>query len=151
MAFLEISELRSALKTEKIQVIASNDDLIIQEAINAGITDVKSRLTPPSKKKALDGRLRYDVDALFGQQGSERNPLILAYTKVAAIWHLIIRSNAGVDYAIIESRYDRAVEYLKDLASGAASDLTIPQLPPDEGESETKLFRVGSRRKFNHE
>lgn len=151
MAFLEISELRSTLKAEKIQLIASNDDLIVQEAINAAITDVKSRLTPPSKKDAFDGRLRYDVTALFNQESSARNPLILAYTKVAAVWHLIIRSNAGVDYEVIQDRYDKAVEYLKDLASGDASDLTIPVLPADNTSQTNQLFRSGSRRKFNHE
>lgn len=151
MAFLEITELRSALKAEKIQLISSNDDLIVQEAINAAITDIKSRLTPPTKKEAFDGRLRYDVTALFNQVGSDRNPLILAYTKVAAIWHLIIRSNAGVDYEVIQDRYDRAVDYLKDLANGDASDLSIPVLPTDTLTQTKQLFRSGSRRKFRHE
>lgn len=151
MAFLEITELRSTLKAEKIQLIASNDDLIVQEAINAAITDIKSRLTPPAKKEAFDGRLRYDVTALFNQIGGDRNPLILAYTKVAAIWYLIIRSNAGVDYEVIQDRYDRAVDHLKDLANGDASDLTIPILPTGTLPQTKQLFRSGSRRKFRHE
>ncbi|WP_017258409.1 hypothetical protein [Pedobacter arcticus] len=150
--FLTIQELKTIARQEHIQVIAGADDLIIQECVNSAITEVRSRLTPSSKREAYDGRTRYDVDALFAQTGEERNPLILAYTKLVAMWHLIVRGNAGVQYETIEARYDRAIEYLKDLASGDATDLTLPILPePTEAESINKTFRMGSRPKFNHE
>lgn len=152
MAFLTIAELKSVARAEHVQVIAGMDDLIIQECVNSGITEVMSRLTPSSKRDAFDGRKRYDVQAIFSQTGENRNALILAYTKVVALWHLIIRGNAGVNYQVIEARYDRAIEYLKELASGQATDLTLPTLPePTEEEATVKSFRMGSRQKFNHE
>jgi hypothetical protein len=151
MAFLTTQELKTVAKAEHVQVIAGMDELIIQECVNSGISEVMSRLTPSTKKQSLDGRKRYDVQVIFAKQGVERHALILAYTKVVALWHLIIRGNAGIHYDVIESRYDRAIEYLKDLASGDATDLTLPVLPDLEEETTTPLFRMGSRRKFNHE
>lgn len=151
MAFLTIQELKTVARQEHVQVIASMDDLIIQGCIQSGITEVMSRLTPSTKKQAYDGRTRYDVQAIFAAVGDQRNELILAYTKVVALWHLIIRGNAGVHYEVIEARYDRAIEYLKDLASGDATDLTLPALPEEEETNKPLPFRMGSRRKFNHE
>jgi hypothetical protein len=152
MAFLTIQELKTVAKAEHVQVIAGMDELIIQECVNSGISEVMSRLTPSTRRDSFDGRRRYDVQAIFAKEGAERHALILSYTKVVALWHLIIRGNAGVHYEVIEARYDRAIEYLKELASGEATDLTLPALPePTEEETVTPIFRMGSRKKFNHE
>lgn len=156
MAFLTKEELKTAIRTEKLNRIADEDDLIIQAAINAAITEVRSRLSPNFKKEWGDGRLRYDVNKIFTEEGSARHDLLLDITKVVALWRLIIRNNAGIDYAVIESRYSFSVEYLKDLASGEANDPTLPLIedPKDEDGnpiSANKPFSVGSRKKFNHE
>lgn len=156
MAFLTKEELKTAIRTEKLNRIADEDDEIISFYINAAITEVKSRLTPNNKKAWLDGRLRYDVDAIFSATGNDRHELLLDITKVVALWRLIIRNNAGVDYAVIESRYQFCIEYLKDLASGYANDSSLPTIKeptdPNGTPTETTLpFRSGSRKKFNHE
>ncbi len=156
MAFLTKEELKTAIRTEKLSRISDEDDMIIAKYINAAITEVKSRLTPNNKKAWLDGRLRYDVDAIFNATGEDRHELLLDITKVVALWRLIIRNNAGVDYAVIESRYQFSIEYLKDLASGEANDSTLPKIKeptnPDGTPIGTTLpFRSGSRKKFNHE
>lgn len=156
MAFLTKEELKTAIRTEKLNRIADEDDLIIDKYINAAVTEVKSRLTPNNKKAWMDGRLRYDVEAIFNASGEQRHELLLDITKVVALWRLIIRNNAGIDYAVMESRYQFSIDYLKDLATGEANDGTLPLLeePVDEDGnpiSNAKPFRMGSRRKFNHE
>lgn len=156
MAFLSKQELKSAIRLEKLARISDEDDLIIQQAINTAITEVQSRLTPNNKRAWGDGRLKYDVKAIFEAEGNDRNTLLVDITKVVALWWLILRNNAGVDYEVIRDRYSAAIEYLKDLASGEANDATLPVLvdPVDEDGnpiSEVKPFRMGSRRKFNHE
>lgn len=156
MPFLTKEELKTVIRAEKVTRIADNDDLIIQQAINTAITEVKSRLTPNNKKAWRDGRLRYNVDAIFNQTGDDRNDLILDITKVVALWWLIMRNNAGVDYEIIAARYQFGIDYLKDLATGEANDGTLPQLedPVDEDGnpiSNAKPFSTGSRKKFRHD
>lgn len=155
MPFLTKEELKTAIRMNKVNRIADADDLIIQQAINTAITEAKSRLTANHKKAWMDGRLRYDVDAIFNATGEDRNPLIHDITKVIALWWLIMRSNAGVDYDVIEARYQFGIDYLKDLATGEANDGTLPQLPEDDpnddSDNSAKPFRMGSRKKFHHE
>lgn len=156
MAFLTKEELKSVIRQNKVTHISDSDDTIVQMAINAGVTEVSSRITPNNKKSWSDGRLKYDVEAIFKAEGNDRNPLILELTKVVALWWLIMRCNAGVHYEVIRDRYEAAIEYLKDLASGEANDATLPLIeqPTDEDGnpiSEAKPFVMGSRKKFNHE
>lgn len=155
MPFLTKEELKTAIRTEKLNRIADEDDLIIAKAISAAITEVKSRLTPNHKKAWFDGRLRYDVDQIFNATGDSRHELLLDITKVVALWRLIIRNNAGTDYAIIESRYDFSINYLKDLASGEANDSSLPTLKEVDQNGNpidnNQPFSMGSRRKFNHD
>lgn len=156
MSFLTKEELKSAIRLEKLARISDADDLIIQQAINTAITEVQSRLSPNNKRAWGDGRLKYDVKAIFQAEGNDRNALLVDITKVVALWWLIMRNNAGVDYEVIRDRYSSAIEYLKDLASGEANDATLPTIedPVDEEGnpiSDRKPFRMGSRKKFNHE
>lgn len=156
MPFLTKDELRSVLRENKIAQISDSDDTIVQMSISAGITEVTSRIAPNNKRTWQDGRLKYDITKIFSATGEDRNPLILEITKVVSMWWLICRNNAGVHYEVIRDRYSAAVEYLKDLASGEANDPTLPviQDPVDENGNPTSLvkpFRMGSRKKFNHE
>jgi len=155
MPFLSKEELKTVIRLEKVVRIATSDDETISKAINTAITEVGSRLTPNKKKAWLDGRIVYDIPAIFAQQGEDRNPLILDITKIVAVWWLIVQCNAGVEYETIRDRYGVAVEYLKDLAGGEATDLTLPikQEPVDDQGNPIgteKPFSAGSNKKFNH-
>lgn len=152
MAFIIKDELRSIIKENHIDKIVGFDDTIIEMGIAAAISEVRNTLTPGNKKGWRDGRPHYDVAAIFSATGDERNPLLLEITKVVAVWWIIGICNAGVIYEKIESRYDRATESLKDLASGESNDSTLPIINNGETEDEsTKPFRSGSRPKFHHE
>ena len=155
MAFLTKDELKSVIRQHKVTHISDSDDSIVEIAISAAVTEVSSRIAPNNKKTWNDGRLKYDIDAIFGAEGEDRNPLILELTKVIALWWLILRCNAGVHYEVIRDRYEAAIEYLKDLASGEANDPTLPQIEPPTDEQGNPItsnpFVMGSRKKFNHE
>lgn len=156
MPFLSKEELRTVIKAEKVTQISGADDETVNKAIGAAITEVAARLTPNNKKAFLDGRVRIDTRALFAQTGDQRNELILSITKIVALWWLIVRGNAGVDYETIRDRYLAATDYLRDLKDGEATDFTLPthQDPVDEEGnpiSNTKPFAAGSKKKFNHD
>lgn len=156
MPFLIAQELKSVIREYKVNHIADNDPANITVAINTAITEVASRLVSKNDRSKNDGRLKIDTKALFLQQGDERNPLILELTKIVALWWLLPRSNAGVDWEVVRDRYSASIDYIKDLATGEANDLTLPTIeePIDEDGnpiSTAKPFRMGSRAKFNHE
>ena len=153
MAFITVDEMKTVIRENHLDRIVDDDDTIALAAINAGISEVKSRLTPGSTKEWFDGRPHYDVEAIFSAEGTDRHPLILEICKVCGLWYLIVRSNAGVYYEEVRQRYDRGIDFIKDLASGEANDATLPRLQPDPEEEDPNAlpFRMGSRRKFHHE
>jgi hypothetical protein len=150
--FLENEELQSSIYQFQLDQITEGDDTIIEMAIASAIEEVRSYLDINNQRKNSDGRLLYDVTAIFGAVGAERNALILAHTKTIAIWHVIQLCNADVIYESAKERYDRAVSWLRDLASGKVNVSTLPQLDPEgENPAANLPFRMGSRTKFNYE
>ncbi|MDM1048050.1 hypothetical protein [Sphingobacterium hotanense] len=156
MAYLIGEELDSLIREFKIKHISDGNPENVAIAISTAISEVRSRLTSKNDRSLQDGRMKYDTEAIFSAEGNDRHPLILNLTKVVAIWWLIPRNNAGIDYEVIRDRYSAAVEFLKDLAAGEANDPTLPVIEDpidEEGNpiSSAKPFRMGSRKKFNHE
>lgn len=150
MAYLTKDELNSAMRLYNIEAITEGDDTIAEAAIEAAIDEAGSALTQNDKKEYQDGRPHYDVAAIFTAEGSARHKLVLALVKDIAIYRLTPADNTGADYAAITDRYEKAIKYLEDLASGEKNSLTLPRVTapaPDD-----KLpFAMGSRPKFNHE
>ena len=113
--YLTPTELSSHLYPEVQQEIArsTTDTTLAQQAISAAIDEAKSYLT------------HYDVAAIFSATGAQRNNIILMYVKDIAVWHFINLSNAAVEWELRESRYDKAIKFLRNVQKGEAS----PDLP----------------------
>lgn len=131
------------------QITEGNDDIVLQ-ALAAAEEEVRSYLTANQRKEFMDGRFVYDADAIMSATGAERNPLILEVTKTIAKWWIVQLSNADIIYEQAKERYDRAVNWLKQLANGEVNLSTLPTV--DLGtDAENTPFSFGSRKKFNHE
>lgn len=149
MAFLAAEELKTVSYSYQIQEITGADDEVITSAIATAIAEVAGYLRANNKKEFGDGRLVYDVDAVFEKRDDERDALILQYTKVVALWHLIILCNVDMIYEHIKERYDRVIDFFKKVNKGDIT-LNLPLLEEPE-ENKRQAFRFGSRTKFNHE
>lgn len=152
MPFLEIEELKTVIYEYQLDQITEQDDTIAQMAIETAIEEVKSYLTINNQHQFRDGRLIYDVDAIFAATGNARNPLILSMTKTCAEWWVTQLCNADIVYEQVKERYDRALAWLKKLSTG---EVNLSSLPPstafdDENTNAPGLY-YGSRTKFNHE
>lgn len=151
--FLNKQDLGSSIYGYQIdQITQQNDDLVLN-AIAAAIDEVKSYLTGNNQREWIDGRVVYDTEEIFKQTGAERNPLILAHTKTIAKWWLIELCNADVIYEHAKERYELSIDWLNKLANGEVTLSTLPVLSESttDDENQKEPFRVGSRRKFNHE
>ncbi len=154
MPFLTPQELKNAIYDYQIEQITGGDDNIVLNAIQAATEEVCSYLTGNRKAEWQDGRLRYDVEAIFSAEGENRNALILAHTKTIAKWWIILLSNPDIIYEQVKERYDRSIAYLAKIAKG---DITIHNLPtltatPDADDPLNGGIAIyGSRNKFNHE
>lgn len=154
--FLLPEELKSAIYSYQLDDITEGDDTIVIMGIEAAIQEVQSYFTPNYQQDWGDGRFLYDIEAIFSATGSERNPLILQHVKTVAVWYIIELSNVDMNYEHAKERYDRSIQWLKDLAKGIVSIQGLPtkeiSITDEEGNPiETVPFRSGSRTKFNHE
>lgn len=150
--YLTKEDLGTAIYGYQIDQITEGNDDIVNLAIEAGTSEVKSYLTGNNKTEWLDGRLRYDVETIFSETRNNRNALILGCVKTVTKWWLVELCNADIIYEHAKERYDRTINFLKDLAKGEITLNDLPTIPEDTTETIKKEpFRFGSRKKFNHE
>lgn len=149
--FITKAELKSVIYAYQIDQITEQDDDIITMAITAATDEAKSYLRPNNKKQWIDGRPLYDVDVVFAAVDAARNSLLMEMVKSIAIWYVCRLCNVDMIYDNLKDRYDRTIEWLKQVNQGDIT-LDLPILAPDDSDSNTRLpFRFGSRVKFNHE
>ncbi len=149
--FLNKTDMPSAIYGYQIDQITEDNDAILLQAMITAVEEVSSYLSANNKKEYQDGRPNYDVVAIFNQTQDNRNPLILEHCKVVAVWWLVKLCNADVIYEQAKERYDRSINYLKDLGKGRVNISSLPVLEPTVVSEYKKPFYMGSRAKFNHE
>lgn len=149
--FILKTDLPSTMYGYQLEQITEGNDDIIDIAMAAAEQEIRSYLTGNNRIEYHDGRLKYDVEAIMTATGAERNPLILKHAITITKWWIVDLCNADIIYEQTKERYDRARNWLKDLANGEINLNTLPQLDPEQTDVNTKPFSFGSRKKFNHE
>jgi len=135
MSFLTKEELGSHLYVENIDVITREDDTLAVAAIDTAVQEAKGYLGA------------FDKDAIFAAVEGARNALLLTFVKDIAAWHLINLCNAGSDMKLRQDRYERAINWLKEVQKGNVTpDLPVPE--PVGGESADNI-QFGSNEKRN--
>jgi len=121
-------------------------------ALQAAEEEIRSYLSGNNKKEWLDGRIRYDVNAILSATGDDRNQLIVKHGITIAKWWIVDLANVDIIYEQAKERYDRTIDWLSKLANGELSLSTLPVLPANSDDNTDDIpFRFGSRKKFNHE
>jgi phage gp36-like protein len=113
MPYLQNHELTSHLHEEVMEEIDRQDDSKLTTAIAAAISEMRGYLS------------FYDVTVILATTGTNREPILLLYTKDIAVWHFIQLANPNVDMELRKVRYDRAIQWLKDVQKG----IIVPNLP----------------------
>nr|DAV24507.1 MAG TPA: head to tail adaptor [Caudoviricetes sp.] len=150
--FLTKEDLKNNIYSYQVEQITEGDDAIVLQALDTAEQEVKSYFYTNDKKEYLDGRPRYDVEAIFAKRGEERNALVVSLCLSVAKWYIVDLCNADIIYDHAKERYDRAIEYLKRLAKGEVNISSLPIMPrTEESQQQTTPFLFGSRKKFNHE
>ena len=149
--FLTKEDLKNNIYSYQVEQITEGDDTIVLQALDTAEQEVKSYFYTNDKKEYLDGRPRYDVEAIFAKRGEERNALVVSLCLSVAKWYIVDLCNADIIYDHAKERYDRAIEYLKRLAKGEVNISSLPIVPrTEETEKQITPFVYGSRTKFNH-
>jgi len=152
--FLTREDLKFSMYEYQQLQISDDDDTIIMQALAAAEQEARSYLTLNARlSRDNENRMPYDVEAIFSAQGSDRNPLLVSICATIAKWWVIQLCNADILYEPTKERYDRAITWLKDTATGNANLGTLPLIDNDDDASDsgTQPWIYGSRKKFNHE
>jgi len=156
--FITPEELKSAIYSYQLDEITETDNDIVQMSIDAAVEEMKSYLSPSGQSRWRDGRPRYDVAAIFGSEGANRNALVLELCKSMAVYYVCRLSNVDIIEEKVQKRYDRAIDWLEKV-SGTGKYHNAPAITPSlpvllavaETDDSGKPFRFGSRDKFNHD
>jgi phage gp36-like protein len=138
--FIETSDYDASIHREIVDSLVRDDETIIEICEDRAIAEMRSYLSR-----------RYDSDRIFSATGSLRNQLILMMAIDIAVYHLFCIHNPQKLSQIRKDRYDRAKEWLKQVAAGEISIDAAPLLPEDERlEKSTFIIRSNRKRVNNY-
>lgn len=124
-AFITDTDYDSTIHAEILDSLVRGDSTVVEQCENDAIAEMKGYLSS-----------RYDVDAIFSKTGSERNDLILMYAKDIAVYHMFCVHNPYKISKVRQDRYDRAMEWLKQVSQG-----NIMIADADKLDAETRKLR----------
>jgi len=115
--FITDTDIQKAMKRIDLNAITRNDPAIIQFAIDAAISEMKSYLVD-----------RFDTDTIFAALNTDRHPLLVIFAADIAIYNFIENDIPGIDHKDRLARYQRAIDWLKQVQKGNI----MPDLPATE-------------------
>lgn len=133
-------DYKAQVKNEILLAVVRQDQSAIDTAETYAVSEMNGYVAA-----------RYDAAAIFAATGNNRYPILVMYGIDITLYHLfssIPKMKVPVD---VEARYNRAIDWLRDLADGKIS---IPELPlktdPTTGEDLLQNMRWGSNEKYEH-
>jgi phage gp36-like protein len=118
--FITLEDYDASIHKEILDRITHDDESVVEICEDRAIAEMRSYLSG-----------RYDVDAIFSAEGEERNQLVLMMAIDIALYHLHSIHNPQSMSQIRVDRYERAVEWLKQVADRKVSIDGAPLLPDE--------------------
>lgn len=137
MPFITTTDLLSAIYQEQLDAITREDDALPQFGIDAAEEEMKGYLSP-----------KYNVDNIFAKTGDERNKLLVVLARDMAVYHIITLANPGIDYESKKARYERAVEWLKQVQSGKVNPPSLDIA--DAAEENNEILMSSNLKRTQH-
>lgn len=131
--FIELEDYRVVIGQKAFEVVSQTDPGNLDNAEMEAVEEMSGYLRP-----------KYDCGRIFSAEGAARNRVILMYACDIALYHLSASLPGRMGMEIRKERYDRAIEWLRQVQSG----VVIPDLPEtttDSGDSAAPSIRYGSR------
>ena len=133
--FVNLEDYDASIHAEILDSLTRSDSALMEICEDRAIAEMRSYL-----------RCRYDCDAMFGAEGSERHPLVLMMAIDISIYHAFCIHNPQKMSAIRAKRYERAIEWLKGCQTGAVVIDGAPRVD-EETLSANDYYRMKSNAK----
>lgn len=137
--FINSEDYDASIHREILDSLTRNDDAIIEICEDRAIKDMRGYLSA-----------RYDVDAIFSAEGVDRNQLVLMMAVDIAVYHLFSIHNPQKMSQIRKDRYERAMEWLKQVAGFKIVIDGAPKLPEEEQKQNSPWLMSSNPKRTNH-
>lgn len=137
--FINSEDYDASIHREILDSLTRNDDAIIEICEDRAIAEMRGYLSA-----------RYDVDAIFSAEGTDRNHLVLMMAVDIAVYHLFSIHNPQKMSQIRKDRYERAVEWLKQVAAFKITIDGAPKLPEDIQKQNSPWLMSSNPKRTNH-
>jgi phage gp36-like protein len=137
--FIELSDYDASIHREILDALTRDDDSLVEICEDRAIAEMRGYLSR-----------RYDVDVIFSATGSNRNQLILMMALDIAVYHVFCIHNPQKISQIRKDRYDRAKEWLKQIADEDISIDGAPLLPEEERANKATFLTKSNPKRVTH-
>lgn len=137
--FINSEDYDASIHREILDSLTRNDDAIIEICEDRAILEMRGYLST-----------RYDVDAIFSAEGTDRNQLVLMMAVDIAVYHLFSIHNPKNMSQIRKDRYERAVEWLKQVAAFKITIDGAPKLPEEVQKQNSPWLMSSNPKRTNH-
>ena len=115
--FIDIKDYDASLHREILDALVRDDETLVEICEDRAIAEMRGYLSK-----------RYDCNAIFSTTGKKRNQLILMMVIDIAVYHIFCIHNPQKLSQVRKDRYERAVEWMKAVASEKGADDPMYQM-----------------------
>lgn len=137
--FITTQDYDASIHSEILSRLTRDDASIVEICEDRAIAEMRGYLSA-----------RYDVDAIFSAEGSARNQLVLMMAIDITVYHLFCIHNPQKLSQMRKDRYERAVEWLKQVAAFKVAVDGAPKLPDDVQKENAPWLMKSNPKRINH-
>jgi phage gp36-like protein len=137
--FITPEDYDASIHKEILDRLTHDDEAVVEICEDRAISEMRCYLAE-----------RYDVDTIFSAEGDERNQLVLMMAIDIALYHLHSMHNPQNMSQIRVDRYERAVEWLKQVAARKISIDGAPTLPDEELQKNSPWLMKSNPKRTSH-
>lgn len=136
--FIDVKDYDASLHREILDALVRDDETLVEICEDRAIAEMRGYLSK-----------RYDCDAIFSTMGEKRNQLILMMVIDIAVYHIFCIHNPQKLSQVRKDRYERAVEWMKAVASEEVSIDGAPLLPEEDRAKKAELMFKSNPKRIN--
>jgi phage gp36-like protein len=136
--FLTQTDYKTLIQDHILSQVINDDVELLDQAELMAISEMESYLSA-----------RYDTQAIFAATGTNRHQALVMFALDMTIYHLHSRVSPRNISQLREERYNRAIEWLQNVAKGKLNP-GLPILKNEDGE-QTSVIKWGSNDKLTHQ
>lgn len=137
--FINPEDYDASIHREILASLTRDDAAIVEICEDRAIAEMRGYLVA-----------RYDVDAIFSAEGSARNRLVLMMAIDIAVYHIFSIHNPQKMSQIRKERYERAMEWLKQVAAFKIAIDGAPGLTEEKQKQNSPWQMSSNPKRMNH-